>query len=88
MNKIDVLATIRDAYRFTFTQLGAIIGLISLHLYLVIRLGVASPPWSKEAAGKGPLNPSSNGNGNGNGNGSGALHPDVLATAEKGAPDG
>jgi ubiquinol-cytochrome c reductase cytochrome b subunit/menaquinol-cytochrome c reductase cytochrome b subunit len=30
---------------------GAIIGLIGLHLYLVIRLGVTSPPWSKEAAG-------------------------------------
>jgi len=30
---------------------GAIIGLIALHLYLVIRLGVTSPPWSKEAAG-------------------------------------
>ena len=30
---------------------GAIIGLIVLHLYLVIRLGVTSPPWSKEAAG-------------------------------------
>jgi len=30
---------------------GAIIGLIGLHLYLVVRLGVSSPPWSKEAAG-------------------------------------
>jgi quinol-cytochrome oxidoreductase complex cytochrome b subunit len=30
---------------------GAIIGLITLHLYLVIRLGVSSPPWSKDAAG-------------------------------------
>ena len=29
----------------------AIAGLIVLHLYLVIRLGVTSPPWSKEAAG-------------------------------------
>ncbi len=28
-----------------------IAGLIGLHLYLVIRLGVTSPPWSKEAAG-------------------------------------
>jgi quinol-cytochrome oxidoreductase complex cytochrome b subunit len=43
---------------------GAIIGLIGLHLYLVIRLGVTSPPWSKEAAGmepaddgRGPLRP-------------------------------
>ena len=41
---------------------GAIIGLITLHLYLVIRLGVTSPPWSKEAAGTGPLvEPSTNG---------------------------
>jgi quinol-cytochrome oxidoreductase complex cytochrome b subunit len=30
---------------------GAIMGLIALHLYLVVRLGVTSPPWSKEAAG-------------------------------------
>ena len=29
----------------------AIAGLIGLHLYLIIRLGVTSPPWSKEAAG-------------------------------------
>jgi quinol-cytochrome oxidoreductase complex cytochrome b subunit len=33
---------------------GAIIGLITLHLYLVIRLGVTSPPWSKDAAGGEP----------------------------------
>ena len=33
---------------------GAIGGLIALHLYLVIRLGVTSPPWSKEEAGKEP----------------------------------
>jgi quinol-cytochrome oxidoreductase complex cytochrome b subunit len=33
---------------------GAIIGLIVLHLYLIIRLGVTSPPWSKEAAGMVP----------------------------------
>ena len=31
---------------------GAIFGLIGLHLYLVIRLGVTSPPWSKDAAGR------------------------------------
>ena len=30
---------------------GLIIGLITFHLYLVIRLGVTSPPWSKDAAG-------------------------------------
>jgi menaquinol-cytochrome c reductase cytochrome b subunit len=32
---------------------GAIIALIGLHLFLVVRLGVTSPPWSKEAAGTG-----------------------------------
>ncbi len=31
---------------------GGLIGLIVLHLYLVIRLGVTSPPWSDEAAGR------------------------------------
>ena len=31
---------------------GAIAGLILLHLYLVVRLGVSSPPWSHEAAGR------------------------------------
>jgi menaquinol-cytochrome c reductase cytochrome b subunit len=31
---------------------GAIAGLILLHLYLVVRLGVSSPPWSPEAAGR------------------------------------
>jgi menaquinol-cytochrome c reductase cytochrome b subunit len=31
---------------------GAIIGLILLHLYLVVRLGVSSPPWSDVAAGR------------------------------------
>jgi quinol-cytochrome oxidoreductase complex cytochrome b subunit len=31
---------------------GAIAGLILLHLYLVVRLGVTSPPWSPEAAGR------------------------------------
>jgi quinol-cytochrome oxidoreductase complex cytochrome b subunit len=31
---------------------GAIIPLIGIHIYLVTRLGVASPPWSKEAAGR------------------------------------
>src|ERR687888_1391334 len=30
---------------------GAIFALIGLHLYLVVRLGVTSPPWSREAAG-------------------------------------
>ena len=40
---------------------GAIIGLITLHLYLVIRLGVTSPPWSKDAAGGEPEEAESNG---------------------------
>jgi menaquinol-cytochrome c reductase cytochrome b subunit len=31
---------------------GGLILLITLHIYLVIRLGVSSPPWSKEAAGR------------------------------------
>jgi menaquinol-cytochrome c reductase cytochrome b subunit len=31
---------------------GALIALIIVHLYLVARLGVVSPPWSKEAAGR------------------------------------
>ena len=36
---------------------GALFALIGLHLYLVVRLGVTSPPWSKEAAGTGSLKP-------------------------------
>jgi len=36
---------------------GAIAGLIVLHLHLVIRLGVTSPPWSKDAAGSGKVDP-------------------------------
>ncbi|MGI9658415.1 MAG: cytochrome b [Gaiellaceae bacterium] len=31
---------------------GGLITLITLHMYLVTRLGVTSPPWSKEAAGR------------------------------------
>jgi quinol---cytochrome c reductase cytochrome b subunit, bacillus type len=31
---------------------GAIFALIGLHLYLVVRLGVTSPPWSRTAAGR------------------------------------
>ena len=37
---------------------GLIFALIGLHLYLVIRLGVSSPPWSKEAAGADYVEPS------------------------------
>ena len=31
---------------------GGLIALIGLHVYLVIRLGVSSPPWSRKAAGR------------------------------------
>jgi hypothetical protein len=31
---------------------GALFALIGLHLYLVVRLGVTSPPWSDTAAGR------------------------------------
>ena len=31
---------------------GGIMALIGLHMYLVVRLGVTSPPWSKTAAGR------------------------------------
>jgi quinol-cytochrome oxidoreductase complex cytochrome b subunit len=31
---------------------GGLMALIGLHLYLVVRLGVSSPPWSSEAAGR------------------------------------
>ena len=55
---------------------GAIFALIGLHLYLVIRLGVTSPPWSKEAAGTGPL-------ANGPANGDGAPRPDAPRPAEE-----
>jgi quinol-cytochrome oxidoreductase complex cytochrome b subunit len=40
---------------------GAIIGLIALHLYLVVRLGVTSPPWSKTAAGRPRQEPDAHG---------------------------
>jgi menaquinol-cytochrome c reductase cytochrome b subunit len=54
---------------------GGLIGLITLHLYLVIRLGVTEPPWTRAAAGyefvedgrgpvrKGLLEPRPRGNG-------------------------
>jgi hypothetical protein len=31
---------------------GALFALIGLHLYLVVRLGVSSPPWSPDEAGR------------------------------------
>jgi quinol-cytochrome oxidoreductase complex cytochrome b subunit len=58
---------------------GGIIALISLHLWLVIRLGVVSPPWSPVAAGLGPLDgdaPSTNG------------QPAPVAPAVDGGADG
>ena len=46
--------TISRFYSIHMLMLPAAIGgLIGLHMYLVIRLGVTSPPWSKEAAGSG-----------------------------------
>jgi menaquinol-cytochrome c reductase cytochrome b subunit len=54
---------------------GALFALIGLHLYLVIRLGVTSPPWSKDPAGvereevvtarRGLVQPRPRGNGDG-----------------------
>ena len=44
---------------------GAIMGLIGLHLYLVVRLGVTSPPWSREAAGMEPTTNGASPSGNG-----------------------
>ena len=54
---------------------GAIIGLITLHLYLVIRLGVTSPPWSKEEAGRDRVD----------GNGSRPLPPGLTKPVARGA---
>jgi quinol-cytochrome oxidoreductase complex cytochrome b subunit len=36
---------------------GALFALIGLHLYLVVHLGVSSPPWSSEAAGQDRVEP-------------------------------
>jgi quinol-cytochrome oxidoreductase complex cytochrome b subunit len=55
---------------------GGLAGLIALHLYLVIRLGITPPPWAKSAAGfdappereparRGLVDPRPRGNGNG-----------------------
>jgi quinol---cytochrome c reductase cytochrome b subunit, bacillus type len=45
----DILARFYSIHMLVLP--GAIFALIGLHLYLVVRLGVSSPPWSKEAAG-------------------------------------
>jgi quinol-cytochrome oxidoreductase complex cytochrome b subunit len=42
---------------------GALIALITLHLYLVVRLGVVSPPWSEEEAGRERPEPQPTGDG-------------------------
>ena len=34
---------------------GGLMGLIALHLYLVVRLGITPPPWTKSAAGYEPV---------------------------------
>ncbi|HET8742586.1 MAG TPA: cytochrome b N-terminal domain-containing protein [Gaiella sp.] len=45
--------TLAKFYAFHMLVLpGAIFALIGLHLYLVVRLGVTSPPWSPSAAGR------------------------------------
>ena len=54
---------------------GGLFALIGLHLYLVVRLGITSPPWSKDAPGlereevvtlrRGLVEPRPRGNGNG-----------------------
>jgi len=60
---------------------GGLIGLITLHLYLVIRLGITPPPWGRSAPGYEPVEPTPprrglvepRPRGNGNGTGDGAL---------------
>jgi quinol-cytochrome oxidoreductase complex cytochrome b subunit len=53
---------------------GAIIALIGLHMYLVVRLGVTSPPWSREAAGMEPAET----------NGTGTLRPGLTRPVARG----
>jgi quinol-cytochrome oxidoreductase complex cytochrome b subunit len=53
---------------------GGIMALIGLHLYLVIRLGVTSPPWSREAAGMERAET----------NGSGTLRPGLTRPVTRG----
>jgi len=57
---------------------GGIIALVGLHLYLVIRLGVTSPPWSKEAAGMDRVEE----------NGSGTLRPGLTRPVARGTSNG
>ncbi len=62
---------------------GAIMGLIGLHLYLVIRLGVTSPPWSKDAAGSEWVDEPST-----NGHRSGLTRPAARAGYRRNGGDG
>ena len=54
---------------------GALFALIGLHLYLVVRLGVTSPPWSQSAAGR--VRPETNGGGR-----EGLIRPPVTEAEE------
>jgi menaquinol-cytochrome c reductase cytochrome b subunit len=58
---------------------GALLGLIGLHLYLIVRLGVTSPPWSKEAAGGEPEDEPPSGR-------SGLVHPGPRAAGVRRRP--
>src|SRR5690348_2089179 len=64
---------------------GGIIGLITLHLYLVVRLGVTSPPWSKEAAGM--EEPSTNGAGPATNGRTGLTRPAARGTWRRNGGD-
>ena len=46
----DILARFYSLHMLAIP--GAIMGLIGIHLYLVVRLGITSPPWSPVAAGR------------------------------------
>ncbi len=54
---------------------GGLFALIGLHLYLVVRLGVTSPPWSQSAAGR--VRPETNGGGR-----EGLIRPPVTEAEE------
>jgi menaquinol-cytochrome c reductase cytochrome b subunit len=55
---------------------GALFALIGFHLYLVVRLGVVSPPWSPEAAGRDRVEEPPTGNGR-----AGLLRPEARGRA-------
>jgi menaquinol-cytochrome c reductase cytochrome b subunit len=58
---------------------GGIMALIGLHLYLVIRLGVTSPPWSRDAAGMTRVEET---------NGTGTLRPGLTRPVARGTGTG